>query len=293
MLTIPHITPGSYIQRSFYFPRRAIPLHALISSCGYSREQSSSYDWHGLRRGQAEFVLLQYTLDGAGRLAFEGADYRIEPGQAMLLHFPHDNRYYLPPESTYWEFVYVCLYGSYVTAVWRELQRRVGPVVALDPAGAIVEHTAAIVTAAASDTITTPYAASSLAYRLAMLLADRFLTPSPADEIPPPIARAVRFCRENLGQAITVDDMASQAGYSRYHFSRLFRDAVGRWPGEYLRDQRIRRAATLLQSTDLAVKQIAQQCGFYDATYFCKVFRKAIGMSPKAFRTSGMYGGAR
>lgn len=288
MISIPHINPGSYSHRSLYFPRCAAPLHAMISSCGYSREQSPSYDWHGLRRGKAEFVLLQYTLDGAGRLVYEGADYSIGPGQAMLLHFPHDNRYYLPADSAFWEFVYVCLYGSYVTALWCEIERRTGPVVDIDPPSGIVELTASIVDAAARDAITSPYAASSLAYRLTMHLAERFLAPSPADEIPQPIARAIKYSRENLEQGITVDDMASQAGYSRYHFSRLFVEAVGRWPGEYLRDLRIRRAAALLHATGLPIKQVAQQCGFYDATYFCKVFRKAMGMTPKVYRTSGM-----
>ncbi len=288
MIPLPHITPGVYTHRSLYFPRRAVPLHAMLSSCGYSRERSSSYDWHGLRRGRTEFVLLQYTVDGAGRLSYEGADYRVEPGQAMLLHFPHDNRYYLPPDSPYWEFVYVCLYGSHVSAIWREIERRTGPLVSIDPRADIVEHTTAVIDAAVADRIASPYAASSMAYRLSMLLADHVLAPLPADEIPQPIARAVRFCRENLEQAMTVDDMAARAGYSRYHFSRLFAEAIGRWPGEYLRDLRIRRAATLLRTTDHSVKQVAAHCGFYDATYFCKVFRKAMGMTPKVFRTSGM-----
>ena len=92
MLSLSGLQSGSYHQKALYFPRRGVPLHAMVTSCGYSRETSTAYDWDGIKRGNAEFVLLQYTLDGVGRLQYEGADYTVGPGQAMLLHFPHQNR---------------------------------------------------------------------------------------------------------------------------------------------------------------------------------------------------------
>jgi len=55
------------------------------------------YDWHGLRRGEAPFVLLQHTLSGSGRSAVrESSHMEMRTGQTLLLSFPHDNRYWLP-----------------------------------------------------------------------------------------------------------------------------------------------------------------------------------------------------
>jgi AraC family transcriptional regulator len=281
------------VQKGLYFPRRGVPLHSMVTSCGYSRETAASYDWDGIRRGSAEFVLLQYTLDGAGRLRYEGADYTIGPGQAMLLHFPHHNRYYLPPDSPHWEFIYVCLCGAECTRLWREVERRSGPVVTLAPDDPVVVHTAQTVASAAEGAIRTAFRASSMAYGLSMALAERFLGQSSDGDLPESVVRAMRFAREHTDQAITVDDMADHAGYSRFHFSRLFVRKTGQWPGEFLRDLRLRKAVSLLQTSELSVKETAAQCGFYDATYFCKVFRKAMGMTPREYRLSGMYAGPR
>ena len=291
MLSLSGLQSGSYHQKALYFPRRGVPLHAMVTSCGYSRETSTAYDWDGIKRGNAEFVLLQYTLDGVGRLQYEGADYTVGPGQAMLLHFPHQNRYYLPPDSPFWEFIYVCAYGAESNRLWREVERRAGPVVDLSPSDPVITRAAQIVAAAAAGEVHSAFLASEMAYGLTMALAGRFLEQAPGSELPEPVEKAMRFAREHMDQAITVDDMAAQAGYSRFYFSRLFARTTGQWPGEYLRDLRMRRAVSLLQTSTLSIKEIALRCGFYDATYFCKVFRKAMGMTPRTYRVSGMYAG--
>ena len=48
----------------------------------------------------------------------------------------------------------------------------------------------------------------------------------------------------------------------------------------------------LLQVSQLSVKEIAGACGFADCSYFCRIFREALGMSPGSFRRSGMFGEA-
>jgi AraC-like DNA-binding protein len=52
--------------------------------------------------------------------------------------------------------------------------------------------------------------------------------------------------------------------------------------------ERIREAARLLQDTDLPLKVVAERCGFADANYFGKAFRQHTGVSPGAFRRSGV-----
>lgn len=290
MAAVPHLTPGEYSASSLYFPQRGAALHALVTSCGYSRESTLAYDWHGLRRGRTEFVLLQYTMGGGGRLVYEGADFSVGPGQAMLLHFPHDNRYFLAQDPPFWEFIYVCLHGAEVMRLWTAAERREGPLFTFAPDSPVVELAARIISRAALHQIDTPWQSSSLAYQLTMALLDTLNVHGDAHPRPEPIERVVRFCRENVGQALTVDDMAGVAGMSRFHFTRVFTQSEGVSPGEYVRELRVRRAAHLLQTTSMGVKQIAEDLGFYDATYFCKTFKKVIGTTPRVFRDSGMYG---
>ena len=278
--------PG-YHEASLVFAQRPAPLHAMITSAGYQEERNASYDWHGLRRGNAEFALLQYTLAGEGMLAYEGREMRVTPGHAMLLHFPHDNRYWLPRGGR-WAFFYVCSNGREILRHWRALVARAGPLVALAPTSPGVRSAAAACDAVLRREVRSAFRASSLAYAMTMTLLDDCLPPLPIPEPPAFVDRVVRFCRTSLARPIGVDEMASAAGLSRYHFSRRFQKARGVSPARFLAELRMQEAVRLIQ-TNLAVKDVALRCGFHDPNYFCKAFRRTFGVSPGAFARSGMY----
>jgi transcriptional regulator GlxA family with amidase domain len=93
-----------------------------------------------------------------------------------------------------------------------------------------------------------------------------------------------QFCRRNFARPIGVEDMARVARLSRYHFSRKFGSALGISPGRYLAGLRLDEATRLLTVGGLSVKEVAEQCGYRDANYFCKVFRKNFGVTPGTVR---------
>jgi AraC family transcriptional regulator len=68
------------------------------------------------------------------------------------------------------------------------------------------------------------------------------------------------------------------------HFGRLFRDATGRTPHQYVIMCRIERAKHLLVETALPIIDIGRQVGFTDQSYFTAVFRKLMASTPKAYR---------
>ena len=80
--------------------------------------------------------------------------------------------------------------------------------------------------------------------------------------------------------------MARVARMSRYHFSRKFGSALGVSPGRYLASLRLDAAKRMLSLGSHTVKEVAEQCGFGEATYFCKVFRRNFGVSPGTVRYS-------
>jgi AraC family transcriptional regulator len=281
-----------YGERSLFFPGKAIRLHSMIASCGFCRETKQTYDWHGLKRGKAEFALFQYCTRGSGRLRYIDKEFEVRPGQAMLLHFPHDNRYWLPPESKDWEFIYVCLYGAEIMRIWKDLEANAGPLVSLDEKSSPINSASEIVLSFVHKSGTSEYDASRMAYQLAMELAALFITPTDArasSSYRTSLDKAIEFSIKNLKSPIGVDEMAAAAGYSRYHFSRIFSESEGMSPKEYLQNLRIRKALDLLQSSRDSVKEIAAVCGFVDVNYFCRAFRKIVGLSPGGFRKSGMY----
>lgn len=272
--------------RLLLFAKPGLGLHAMITSAGCQHQTDPrSYDWHGLKRGPGAFALIQVTLSGAGMLRYEATTRRVGPGDVMLLCMPHDHRYWLP-EDTHWRFFFVCLTGSEVMRAWHTAIGRHGPVLS-PPAGAPLARVARrICRDVLRNAVDSPWQASVRAYELAMAVLEQSAAGgwTVRQPRPPGVQRVIDYCRRHSGARITVAEMARLAGFSRYHFTRLFTRSEGMSPREFLGRQRLAEAVRLMQTTSMPIKAIAAECGFFDAQYFCKMFRKAYGVSPGAFR---------
>lgn len=88
----------------------------------------------------------------------------------------------------------------------------------------------------------------------------------------------------NLGQPLRSGDLARLVRLSPGHFSRTFRSSFGCSPLQYVMRRRVERAQRLMLSTDTPLAQIALDCGLADQAHFSRVFRKVVGVSPRAWR---------
>jgi len=265
------------------FPSRPLELHCMLNGCGFREENSANYRWNGLKRGPAGFAIWQYTVSGMGHLDYEGKTYKVEPGQAMLIHIPHDHCYYLHKDSANWEFLYLNLNGSEVRRICKETEERFGPVVTFSPGSAAVDLALEIFKKGKNN-IKSAMEASALGYQFAMLLMEEAVIGSRGKKEPVFIRNVIEYAMRNMEKPIGIDELAEVAEYSRFHFSRLFREWYGKSPSEFLREIRLKRAVRLLQTEMISVGDISLRCGFSDPSYFCKVFRKEFGVSPETFR---------
>ena len=265
------------------FPERQVSLHSMLVGCGFNEEHDKSYRWHGLKRGPEGFAIWQYTVSGMGMLDYEGKQYEVKPGQAMLIHIPHDHCYYLPDHAEKWEFIYLNLQGSELRRICKEAEERFGPVLTFSPDSEAVELAFDILKNG-KDYITNPRKASSLGYQFGMLLLEEAISGSKDKREPVFIRNVISYAMQNLNKPIGIDELAKVAGYSRYHFSRVFNQWYGKSPSLFLREIRLKRAVRLLQTEMITVGDISYRCGFNDPSYFCKVFRQEFGVSPETFR---------
>lgn len=97
---------------------------------------------------------------------------------------------------------------------------------------------------------------------------------------------ASEFIAKHYAEAIGEIAMAKLCGMSPFRFSRAFRVAHGITFRDYLSQHRLDHAKRLLRNPQISVSDVAAMTGFDDPSYFARLFRKRIGMSPTAFRAA-------
>lgn len=98
------------------------------------------------------------------------------------------------------------------------------------------------------------------------------------------IAPALEYVAAHYAEDIPIDFLAGLCGFSEVQFRRVFASAIGRSPKQYVTAVRMRIAASLCRTTDLAVLDISLQTGFSTLSNFNRCFRDTYGCSPREYR---------
>lgn len=101
---------------------------------------------------------------------------------------------------------------------------------------------------------------------------------------PPVVRDALTFLRLHLDQPFNLDALARTLRVSSSHLSRICKKALGMTLTNYLTHLRIEEAKYRLDHSHDPMAEIASAVGFYDATYFSKVFRQKEGITPRDYR---------
>lgn len=102
------------------------------------------------------------------------------------------------------------------------------------------------------------------------------------------VIRGKEFLENNLCNPISVGQAADYACLSEYHFFRLFKNAFGITPQQYLIRQRVSHAKILLHTGNFSVTEAATATGFSDVYSFSKTFKKHLGVSPSKATDFGL-----
>ncbi|MBR2926776.1 MAG: AraC family transcriptional regulator [Clostridia bacterium] len=94
----------------------------------------------------------------------------------------------------------------------------------------------------------------------------------------------VQYLEQNYSERITTASLARRFYLSEGHFCHVFKEVTGKTITGYINTLRIEKAITLLKNTDLSITDISMQCGFCDANYFTRTFKKYKGISPSSVR---------
>lgn len=98
------------------------------------------------------------------------------------------------------------------------------------------------------------------------------------------IKPVLEYIESAYASPISLEDLSRVAGMSPKYFCRYFQAVIRRTPMDYLNYYRVERACYQLDVSEASVTQVAFDCGFNDASYFIKQFRKYKGTTPKRYR---------
>ena len=104
------------------------------------------------------------------------------------------------------------------------------------------------------------------------------------NETTPIVETVKKILCENVGAEISVSEIAKMARVSEYYLMHTFKKQTGITIVEYKTAIRLANAKQLLIATEKTVEDIAAECGFFDANYFTKVFKKSENITPKEYR---------
>jgi len=101
-----------------------------------------------------------------------------------------------------------------------------------------------------------------------------------------PLAATLDWAREHLDEALAIEDLAAHATMSPRTFIRHFRQATGTTPHKWLTGHRVAAAQALLETSDLSIDRIAEECGFGTAASLRVHFQRQVRCSPQAYRAT-------
>lgn len=101
---------------------------------------------------------------------------------------------------------------------------------------------------------------------------------------PHALRRAIERLRSDSDADVSLAALASDAGLSRFHFCRAFKESTGLSPHAWLRQQQLERAMNMLRDTDAPIAVVAAQLGYSSQTAFTAAFRRLTGETPSNWR---------
>ena len=99
------------------------------------------------------------------------------------------------------------------------------------------------------------------------------------------LLKAIEYIDANYKNTVTLKQLAGLCFMSENYFHNLFKKEFTVTPNNYILQLRMNEALNLLSNTNLAVKEVARECGYFDAAYFSRTFSNYFGLSPNKYRS--------
>jgi len=257
------LTKGLYATDLGFFPKAE----------GHYRNRPGGCDQH--------IVLL--CLEGSGRYRVaDGPVFPVGPGDVFLVPQGYAHEYSADDQDP-WTLQWVHVRGSLADSLVVLWGNDFAPKPLSSPVLARArDHFSDLLTLASREGALRAFS-GALDWWLRLVLCDPPLSPLPGISAPPVIEQAVHYMAEHLDEPLTLAVLAAQVHLSPSRFAAVFFKQTGNAPMAHFQRLRIQRARSLLERKGMTISEVALAVGYQDPLYFSRLFRKATGLSPRAW----------
>ncbi len=255
-------------------------LDAFVYTCGYETCKPGHSYGPIVRSG----YLIHYVLGGTGYYKTKDTMYHLKEGDAFLI-CPDELIYYEADRKNPWVYTWIGFQGVKIKSYLERTSLLSTPVFHYGHDDRIRLCHEKMFEASHLDT-NRDLIMNSILYEYLFLLASKF----PREQYTPRekqinyVEEILTYLESNYSNSISVQAIADSMGLNRSYLHRLFKSATGASVQEYVLDLRIRKACSLLKSTDLPIAIISLSVGYEDTLYFSRLFKKKKGVSPSQYR---------
>ena len=236
-------------------------------------------DYRVIRNNSKQFTL-EYVISGEGTVVDNTQTYHVAKGDMYMLQ-PGANHYYYSSSQNPWEKIWINAHGTLIENLTRTygihstvlFEKTNGYPLLKKAVDICCNHT---------------LSASQINNEIALIFQELVILMSNCVKKTNHISKEANILKNylnmHINENITISELSRLILRSESQTIRIFKKYFNDTPYEYLMKNKIYRAKTLLQNTNMKVKDIAFSLGFCDEHYFSKIFKQRTFQTPKEFR---------
>jgi AraC-like DNA-binding protein len=257
----------------------------IVTSCGTYRLKTVKRLPTWRPKGRLDYQLL-YIVSGKGHFYFHGEDRVVYAGRMVLIQPRQEQRYeYFGEDKP--EVYWVHFTGSDVKNILRSYNIPMDDPIFYSGASSTYSYLFKEMIQELQNCKTGYEDLLAMYLRQIFLLVQRTRQeerPTVSTYIQEEMEFARRYFNEHYNEPISIQEYAESRNMSVCYFQRNFKQIVKHTPMQYLLTIRVNNAASLLETTDYSMAEIAAIVGYEDPLYFSRLFRKIKGVSPRDYR---------
>ena len=246
------------------------PYFFYFSDCGYEYNETGYY--HERENGIG--YMFTYTLSGVAELIYENKKHLLHKGDLCMIDLNKKNILRVI-NNNHWEIYFIHIIGANIEELYQVLNQYSG-IIKHDFNPEKIEQCVESLLNKINI-----YDASSLIYET-VIDAIKQSTNSTYDNFG--INKAINYIYNNYKDDLSIDEISTEIGFSKFHFIRKFKEVIGIPPKQFITELRVKKAKELLTTTNFTISEIAAQCGFISSKNMNYSFEKIYGIGPREYQ---------